>query len=186
MKRRTAIKNSAFLLGGMLSASAVATIFNSCVAPTAGEVWTPHFLSVKEGQIVTRITDILIPTTDTPGAVDALVPQFIDRVLNTHTKPKQQEFVKAGFKTMEEACKAATGKSFMDCSAEESLTFLQAQEKEFIDGKGPNFFGLLKQTIYRGFFSSEEGATEVLMYDPVPGNYDGCIPYSEVNGTWAT
>ncbi len=174
------------MLGGILSASAMATIFDSCVAPTAGEVWTPDFLSVEEGKMVTRIADILIPSTDTPGAVDALVPQFVDRVANTRLQPEEKEFAKAGFKAMEEACKAATGKSFMKCSDEEALTFLQAQEKAFIESDEPNFFGSLKETIYRGFFNSEEGATEVLLYDPVPGNYDGCIPYSEVNGTWAT
>lgn len=174
------------MLGGILSASAMATIFDSCVAPAEGEVWTPDFLSVEEGKMVTRIADILIPTTDTPGAVDALVPQFIDRVANLQISGEEKEFVKSGFKAMEEACKAANGKSFMKCSDEEALAFLQAQEKAFVEGDGPSLFGLLKETIYRGFFRSEEGATEVLMYDPVPGNYDGCIPFSEVNGTWAT
>lgn len=176
------------MLGGILSASAVATIFDSCVAPAEGAVWTPDFLSVDEGKMVTRIADILIPSTDTPGAVDALVPQFVDRVANTLLTAEEKEFVKTGFKTMSEACQAATGKSFLKCSDEEALSFLQAQEKAFVEAEGnePNLFGSLKETIYQGFFTSEEGATEVLKYDPVPGNYDGCIPYSEVNGTWAT
>ena len=49
------------------------------------------------------------------------------------------------------------------------------------------FFYLLKSTTLLGFFTSEVGATEVLNYDPVPGNYDGCIPLESVGGkTWAT
>ncbi|MEM6318021.1 MAG: gluconate 2-dehydrogenase subunit 3 family protein [Bacteroidota bacterium] len=187
MKRRTALKNSAYLLGGVLSASTIAAIFESCGAPAAeGDVWTPEFLSVEEGKIVTKIADILIPSTDTPGAVEAGVPQYVDRVAATLLGDEEKKFVKEGFKAFMAAAKEATGKSFLDASAEEQLAFLQAQEKAFVEGNEPSLFGQMKQTIYQGFFTSEEGATQVLMYEPVPGNYDGCIPFSEVNGTWAT
>lgn len=179
------------MLGGILSASAMATIFDSCVAPAEGDVWTPDFLSVEEGKMVTRIADILIPTTDTPGAVDALVPQFLDRFFGNYITKDEQEFTRKGFAYFDEECQKANGKSFLKCSNEDQLAFLQKEEKNFIDEKIKDdrvatFFGEIKRLVYQGFFNSEEGATEVLMYDPVPGNYDGCIPYSDVNGTWAT
>lgn len=172
------------MFGGILSASAIATVFDSCVAPAEGEVWTPDFFSVEQGEIVTRIADILIPRTDTPGAIDALIPQFVDRVASIRLDEAGKKGFQAGFKAMAEACLKATGKSFLDCSDEEQLAFLQAEEKASLEGD--NLFGNLKEVIYTGFFESEEGATEVLKYDPVPGNYDGCVPFSEVNGTWAT
>lgn len=172
-------------MGGILSASAIASIFDSCVAPAAGEVWTPEFFSVDEGKMLTKIADLLIPTTDTPGALDALVPQYVDRVANKMLTAEERAFMKEGFKTLAEACKKATGKDFLSCTEAEQIAFLQAEEKAAIESKEPTLFGELKESIYHGFFSSEEGATEVLMYDSVPGNYDGCIPYSDVNGTWA-
>lgn len=174
------------MMGGILSASAIASIFDSCVAPAAGEVWTPEFFSVEEGKMVSKIADLLIPTTDTPGALDALVPQYLDRVAKKMLTSEEKSFVNNGLKAMAEACKKATGKDFLSCTEAEQIAFLQAEEKVAIESKEPTLFGSLKESIYRGFFSSEEGATEVLMYDPVPGNYDGCIPYSDVNGTWAT
>ena len=173
-------------MGGILSASAMATIFDSCVAPVEGEVWTPDFFSVDQGKIVTKIADILIPSTDTEGAVEVLVPQFVDRVAKLRLTQEEKEQVQAGFTAFTEACKAANGKAFMDCSDAEQLTFLQAQEKAALAPNEPTLFGGLKDMIYRGYFSSEVGATEVLKYESVPGNYDGCIPLSDVNGSWAT
>ncbi len=185
MKRRTAIKNTAFMMGGILSASAIASIFDSCVAPAAGEVWTPEFFSVDEGKMVSKIADLLIPTTDTPGALDALVPQYVDRVAKKMMGAEEKSFIQEGFKAMAAACKEATGKDFLSCTEEEQIAFLQAEEKAALASKTPTLFGGLKESIYQGFFRSELGATEVLKFDPVPGNYDGCIPYSDVNGTWA-
>jgi len=174
-------------MGGVLSATAIASIFDSCVAPAAGEVWTPEFFSVDEGKLVTKIADLLIPTTETPGALDALVPQYMDRVsAKMYTDDETKSFIKNGFKAFAEACKKATGKDFLACSEEAQISFLQAQEKEALESKEPTLFGGLKEAVYRGFFNSELGATEVLIFDPVPGNYDGCIPYSDVNGTWAS
>jgi len=173
-------------MGGILSASAMATIFDSCVAPVEGEVWTPDFLSVDQGKLVTKIADILIPSTDTAGAVEALIPQFVDKVANLRLSSEEQAQVQAGFTAFSEACKAANGKAFLDCSDAEQLAFLQAQEKIAFDGNEPTLFGGLKEMIYRGYFTSEVGATEVLKYESVPGNYDGCIPFSDVNGSWAT
>jgi hypothetical protein len=186
MKRRTALKNTAWMMGGIFSASAIATLFDSCVAPAEGDVWTPNFLTVDQGKIVTQIADILIPTTDTPGAVDALVPQFIDLVAKTLLSPDDQKQLTAGFAGFDEKCKKEKGKSFLKCSDEEQLAFLQSEDKAFVEGDGPSFFGTMKESIYRGYFSSEVGATEVLKFDPVPGNYDGCVPLSEIGGTWAT
>lgn len=173
-------------MGGILSASAIATIFDSCVAPAAGEVWTPEFFSVDQGKMVTKIADILIPATDTAGAVEALIPQFVDRVAKLRLSEEDQAAAQAGFKAFEEACQAANGKGFLKCSDAEQLSFLQAEEKAALSSDAPSLFGELKDMIYRGYFASEVGATEVLKYESVPGNYDGCVPFSEVNGTWAT
>lgn len=186
MKRRTVIKNTAFFMGGILSASAMATILDSCVAPVEGEVWTPDFYSVDQGKMITKIADILIPSTDTAGAVEALIPQFVDRVANLRFSDEDKAQQQAGFTAFAEACQAANGKAFLDCSDAEQLAFLQAQEKAALAADEPTLFGGLKDLIYRGYFTSEVGATEVLKYESVPGNYDGCIPFSEVNGTWAT
>jgi len=33
---------------------------------------------------------------------------------------------------------------------------------------------------------TEVGADEELIYDPVPGDFQGCIPFEDVGRAWAT
>jgi len=40
----------------------------------------------------------------------------------------------------------------------------------------------LRNAVNRGFFTSEVGATQVLDYIPIPGNYDGDIALSTTKG----
>ena len=64
MKRRTAIKNSALFMGGILSATTVASFLEGCVAPVEGEVWKPENLSVEQGKIIGRINHNALHGTD--------------------------------------------------------------------------------------------------------------------------
>lgn len=49
-----------------------------------------------------------------------------------------------------------------------------------------DFYKDLKSSIGAAYYMSEPGATEELNYDPVPGDFKGCIPFSEVGKAWAT
>lgn len=41
----------------------------------------------------------------------------------------------------------------------------------------PHYFTMLKQLTMLGFFTSKEGMTQAVRYMPVPGRYEGCVPY---------
>ncbi len=44
----------------------------------------------------------------------------------------------------------------------------------------PNhYFTMVKQLTLLGYFTSEIGATQAQRYIPVPGRYDGCVPYTK-------
>jgi len=182
MKRRDAIKNAGLFLGGAAFSTITLSSLAGCQTNAADAAWKPDALSVDQGAIVRRIADILIPTTDTPGAIDAGVPAYIDMVFKDIMKPEDQKSFKEGFVQFSKACQTANGKSFVDCTAEEQLSFLQKIEKEASTSEEPTFIEGLKYMTYRGFFTSEAGMTEVLNFDPVPGNYDGCISLEEAGG----
>jgi hypothetical protein len=56
-------------------------------------------------------------------------------------------------------------------------------------GVGPQepvgFYRDLKSAVLYAYFSSEEIGKNVLSYDPIPGEYRGCMPLSEVGNTWS-
>jgi gluconate 2-dehydrogenase gamma chain len=80
MDRREALKRTAWLMGGVVSAPAIVGILKGCTAkPTID--WKPVFLTEDQAALVTQVADVIIPKTDTPGAKDAGVPSFIDLML---------------------------------------------------------------------------------------------------------
>ena len=52
------------------------------------------------------------------------------------------------------------------------------------DARAP-FFVMIKDLTVIGYFSSESGATQELRYNPVPGRFNGDVPFSEVGRRWS-
>ncbi|MGH2553929.1 MAG: gluconate 2-dehydrogenase subunit 3 family protein [Chitinophagaceae bacterium] len=50
----------------------------------------------------------------------------------------------------------------------------------------PNhYFTMMKHLTLWGYFTSETGCREALRYNPVPGRYEGCVPYNKGDRAWA-
>lgn len=193
MDRREALRRTALLMGGALSAPSILGIMQGCTAKPEIN-WKPEFLSMEQAETITRLADIIIPKTDTPGAVDVGVPGFIDRMLrDVYSKDDQDTFFK-GLAEFEQHVSTKTGSSFSQLDEEEQEAVVLSVHEEAITaareaGSAPRPFLLkVKELTMLGFFTSEVGATQVLQYAPVPGAYKGCVPLTEAgNGkTWAT
>src|SRR5688572_21810753 len=94
LQRRQLLKRAAWLLGGVVSAPAALAILQGCSArESAGPAAPLKFLDASQFETVAEIAEIMIPRTDTSGARDAGVPEFIDRVLDAvYAKEDQQRF----------------------------------------------------------------------------------------------
>lgn len=143
--------------------------------------WTPKALSAGQAQTLDVVAEIIIPATDTPGARAAGVPQFVDRAVATYYDPADGERLKAGLDRIDGDARAAHGAAFVSLTGAQQLALLTGYDTE-----GAAFFKALKELVTIGYFTSEPGATIALRYDPVPGDYRGCIPVSEVGRGWAT
>ncbi len=192
MNRREAIKRTAFLTGGAISASILLGVIDGCKPESTGLIWKPEFLSKAQGDLVSEVVERIIPTTDTPGAKDAGVPKFIDSMLSGYFEGDEKKAIVDGLAQIDKDSKAAHGKPFVQLTTEQQDELLTnydkaayEQNQKHEDGP-PHFFFTLKQLTLVGFFTSKIGATEVLRYEAVPGDYKGCIPFEEVGRTWAT
>ena len=189
MKRRKAIKSAAAMMAVALSAGTISSIVSGCQVDTT-EDWSPQFLSAEEVKLVSHVTERILPRTDSPGANDVLVHRFIDNAVKLNfTAEEQKQFV-SGLAIFDDKCREIFDKIFIKCSPDNQdivLTAISAEASEFkSNAPGPeHIFPLLKGMAIMGYFTSEKVAREVLVYDPIPGEYTGCIEYSEVNGTWA-
>jgi hypothetical protein len=190
MNRREAIKRTALLMGGTLSASAMLGVLNGCKAEPA-ITWEPQFFSADEAGLMEAIAERIMPKTDTPGAIDAGVPSFIDTMMAEFYQEKEKKAFREALQLVEKDAKDTYGKSFVKLEPAMQDELLNKYDKEAYEQSQqkdaePHFFRTMKELTLLGYFTSEVGATEFLKYDPVPGDYKGCIPYSEVGRAWAT
>jgi gluconate 2-dehydrogenase gamma chain len=194
MDRREAIKRTAWIMGGIVSAPAIMGVLKGCTAKPSID-WKPQFVSQDQAGIISEVAEIIIPKTNTPGAKEAGVPEFIDIMLkDVYSKEDQDRFLEE-LKSFDEEAKKTYDDSFAELDEEQRKEFVFKKHEEAINAeKSENkpekrpFILMMKELTMLGFFTSEIGATQVLQYDPVPGAYKGCIPLSEAgNGkTWAT
>jgi len=194
MDRREALKRTAWIMGGVVSAPAIMGILKGCAAkPTIN--WKPVFLNEEQASIITEVAGIIIPKTDTPGAKETNVPAFIDLMLKDVYSKEDQDRYLAGLKAFDEEAKKAHGDSFAELEPEKQAEFVKKIHDEAVTAERATkpapprpFILMTKELTMLGFFTSKVGATEVLQYEAVPGAYHGCLPLKEAgNGkTWAT
>lgn len=194
MDRREALRRTALLMGGVVSAPAIMGVLKGCTSKP-GIDWKPAFLGEDQASIITQVAEIIIPRTDTPGAKDAGVPGFIDQMLKEVYSKEDQEYFLNGMKAFNEGATAAYGDVFSELDAEDQEAYVKKVHADAIEAENNTdpapkrpFILMMKELTMLGYFTSEAGATQVLQYVAVPGAYKGCIPLAEAgNGkTWAT
>ena len=198
MKRRDALSRVALLMGGTLSAPTMMAFLEGCKSANETSAGLTFPFSAEQKNLVSEIAEIIIPKTDTPGAKDAKVGEFIEMMLKDCYAGKDQDSFGAGLKELEDKnfLKATpaeqtailtemekTSKEQMTKAGEEKKKYTEAG-KEYTDASVP-FFRLMKELTLLGYFTSEEGATKALEYVPVPGRYDGCIDLKPGQKAWA-
>lgn len=200
MNRREALQRTALVLGYTISAPLAAAVLNGCKAKPA-ITFVPKFFNEDQARLISALAETILPRTETPGAIDAGVPGFIDDIVATVYGPAEQKNFSDGLAALAEQARAEIGDDFVDATPEQQLSFVKKQNTELLSGndasqsegwwaagtgKTKPFFLELKELTVLGFFTSEPGATQVLQYKQVPGPFKGCVPLSEVGKAWAT
>jgi hypothetical protein len=146
--------------------------------------WTPKALTPAQARAVDAAAELIVPATDTPGARAAGAPQFIDRALGGWCDPEQARLLREGLDGMDADAHAAHGAAFADLAPAQQAALLARYDE--VRAPQRRFFALLKELTTIGYFTSRPGATIALRYDPVPGDYRGCVPMKEIGRAWAT
>ncbi|WP_448102991.1 gluconate 2-dehydrogenase subunit 3 family protein [Luteibacter jiangsuensis] len=189
MNRREWLKSmSALAVGALAAPSLLAVLEAHAASQTPGK--TPQFFKPAQYGLIGAVADIVIPRTDTPGAVDAGVPLFIDQMFEAvYTKEEQTRYL-----TAMTAFDKAGGKPFMQLDPAQRTALVTRLHNEAVTApKGSklapeaDFVLMSKKLAMLGFFLSQPGCTQVLQYDPVPGAWKGDIPLTQAgNGkAWA-
>jgi gluconate 2-dehydrogenase gamma chain len=196
MNRRELLQRVAWIMGGAISAPAVLGVLNGCSAKKE-ESWQPVFLSKEQGAVMAEVAEIIIPRTDTPGAKDAGVPAFIDTMLKDVYEDEDRQRYVSGLKAFDDAARTAHGKGFVELPKAQQTELVRKFHDEAVASElaletrpaylQRPFILMTKELTMLGFFTSKVGATEVLQYAAVPGEFKGCVPLAQAgNGkSWA-
>lgn len=148
---------------------------------------TPTYYTAKEFELISRVADIIIPATDTKGALGVGVPSLMDRLYTEWANANSQQDHRDQVEVLSKALNKFANGDFLSVDEKSQTLALQALDHmAFSDNVGDLWaYREIKNTIARFYYLSEEGATKELRYEPVPGRWDGCIDMAEVGKTWA-
>jgi hypothetical protein len=125
--------------------------------------YTLKFFSAPEFQTVSRITDLIIPPTDTPGAVAAGAPEYIDYVVSNN--PEHQKLMHEGLAWLDQQ---AGGNRFIELSEEQQIEILtplsDAADRGGIHTAAERLFRMIKSMTADGYYTSQVGLVQELGY----------------------
>lgn len=186
MNRREALKNVAFLMGSAISATTMGVLFENFILPEKDKNFVSF--SVTDEQILSEFAEIIIPTTASSGGAKAAgVGAFIPMIIRDCYPSNLQELFASGLKEMQLKCSKEFNKDFITMSKEERHLLMSLLRDEAIaTNKAPSFFLIARDLTILGYYTSEIGCTQAREYLPIPGSYDGNVPYNEGQKAWAT
>lgn len=202
VSRRRLIQAAAGVLGGSVAAVALGQRVRSSAsssaeaeheagsAPARVPGFTSQLFSLEQALFVEDLAEHIIPESDSPGAKSAGVPAYIeDIVREVHDEPERQQFLR-GIDAANAEARAGYGRPFHECTGAERDVLVArwlARSEPSLEFNEPwDFFQAFRMLAVEGFCQSRFGATRVLQYEGVPGEYRGCVPLAEVGRAWAT
>ncbi|HEY0060185.1 MAG TPA: gluconate 2-dehydrogenase subunit 3 family protein [Flavisolibacter sp.] len=186
MHRREAVQYITLLLGGTLVGA------NSFLTGCKSESGEKKAFDQNDIAFLNEVGETILPTTATPGAKAANVGLFMTVMVNDCYDAKDQKAFKEGMGKLNDAAKKKFDADFMKLTApqrHELLVGLDAEQKEFMktkkEGEAAHYFRMMKELTLLGYFTSEIGSKQARRHVPVPGRYEGCIPYKKGDKAFA-
>ncbi|HEY3938932.1 MAG TPA: gluconate 2-dehydrogenase subunit 3 family protein [Bryobacteraceae bacterium] len=142
----------------------------------------PRFFNGDDFSMISRIADLIIPETDTPGASGAGVPAYIDLVISRNGE--HQRVAADGLRWLDAEAKRIADKKFIDLTEQQQLPILEAlcesadNTEGAARGRNVQFFALMKALTADGYYTSQIGLIEELGYkgNTVRSSYPPCVP----------
>ena len=131
-----------------------------------GTGWTPRLLTPAQGELLATLCEHILPRTDTPGARDAAVHEFIDLELSLADGDEQLAAL-GGLDWIDRRAQQLHGSSFVGLDAARQIDMLREISDEHEEHPpellaGAAFFSDLKRRTLFAFYTSKVGRTEAL------------------------
>jgi hypothetical protein len=142
------------------------------------------FFTAPERGTLAALCDTMIPRTDTPGAVDAKVPQFLDSLMSNWASAAHKAQFRETVARLDRSARAEFGKPLASAPAAARTAWLTKQDAALL-AAGDGGYRDFKRLLLTGYYFSEAGATQELRYELVPGVWEPSIPITPDTRSWA-
>jgi len=175
LTRRDALRRMLKTTGGIATLPLMSTL--TACAPEVEKLLSPYMALIEE------ISELIIPETDTPGAKNAGVPTYIKAVIGSHyTGSERNRFIE-DLKIFDEMAHDRYSESFILAPADVKDRILGTLDRSDASTKGHAIWRDLRSMVIFGYYTSE-AASEDVLYEAVPGSYDGDADFSEIGRAW--
>lgn len=208
MNRRQALRNLGLGAGIIVVGPSTLSLLQSCKNETSSaNAWAPTFLSAGNGFALQQILEVILPATETPGANDLNLAQFIDSYMEEVAPQERQIVFARGADAFAESFKNEFKKETEDGTPEEYEQMVAkylkkttgdieeanrrntetqdpmdkdpADRFDFYDGSLSYISNVRDMGIW-AWKTNEQIGENVLFYDPIPGLYVPCGPVDEL------
>ncbi|QMU64269.1 MAG: gluconate 2-dehydrogenase subunit 3 family protein [Flavobacteriaceae bacterium] len=204
MNRREAVKSLGMGVGFLVATPSILSLLQSCESEPE---FHPVFVSEGEGHALREMVGLILPSDkQIPGARALSIHSFIDAFWGKVLPEEEQSYVKLGFVLLAEEFKGMFNKElsqgttkeydqllakYLKTSKEQQKAyakkigdFMQTVQKDASvkPDRDAAIFTLLagiRGAAIWGWTINEEIGEKVLWYDPIPGQYLGCVSPEE-------
>ena len=167
------------LLQGLILSVGGAAALSACggaaqlVATASGS--SGRFYTANEMALVGRLSDLIIPRTETPGALDVNVPGYLDALMNDWASSETQSAHREALQMIAARLDTATGDFLTAGDTQATMALTELDSAAFADGSNLGGYRSLKSYITQAYFATEEGALQELKWVAVPGRWDPSV-----------
>lgn len=182
--RREMISILAVSCASLLSPSLLAGDLSSIQRVKGGPLRKGAVLSLEHMRTLAAVADIIIPRTDTASASEVDVHGVIDDQLAHCQSKEAASAFKKNLESFAWLIRSSEKTDFhkLDPARQNELVRALAHHEPPFSTLDTAWFPLLKSMIALSYYTSEVGGSQELVYDPIPGGYNGHFKLSDNNG----
>lgn len=133
-------------------------------------------LTAAQSELVSALADLILPRTDTPGALDVGTVEFIDLLVAEWFIEVERVRLVAGLEAVDRASVTAYGRNFAALSPDERVaiaTALDAFEYRAPQSASDAWYTVKRFTVF-SYATSKPVMQDIIKYKIWPGRFDGC------------
>jgi hypothetical protein len=149
----------------------------------------PGMLNAHQRATVSAMAEMILPRTETPGATDVGVTEFINLILTEWYDDAQRDAFLNGLADVDTRTRTLFGKDFVASSTAQQEELLAALGEKMAEeardqprqARGlsaepdKNFYFMLRHLTLTAYYTSEAGATTELHFEVIPDRHAACV-----------